>query len=443
MQQVGAGRVEDDGVADEGPQAAVVGLEEDLVRRRLERVVRRRRAAAERSAAEGEAHCVFHLELLVECAVEELDLALRGPALDRGGAVGLHRQADRAVVGVHVRLADALVAASLEVLGEAQEDRHAVQALVVAVVRQGLELLEVRHALAVIAGRLRDERDLARREPRQAGVEDEVARVLVVVVVVDRHADVVQHARAPQELALPAVAGVQAGRGELVEERQGEPRDVLGVGRVDVVARGEVEDRGAAHVVEQRRLAVEQLAEEDALAQAGLGDLDRLVAARFEHRLHDDRPGEDEVGAAVLDPLDRRALGCRQRGELVDEVVELLAVDLKALHAERRLAGLRPAPRRRGCASCRRCRRGAGWRVPARARRPRAIARTCFCSALRCFFVASSPSGRKCSVMRTAPSGHDPTRPGWRLLTSMSCSEPPPRSSTTPSASVVEFTAAR
>ena len=64
-------------------------------------------------------------------------------------------------------------------------------------------------------------------------------------------------AGAEEQLALPAVAGVQALLGELVEEAEREPRDVLGVGGVDVVARGEVHDARAAHVVEQRRVAVE------------------------------------------------------------------------------------------------------------------------------------------------------------------------------------------
>ena len=48
------------------------------------------------------------------------------------------------------------------------------------------------------------------------------------------------------------VAGVQAGGGELVEQPEREPRDVLGVRVVDVVQAGEVQHRLAAHVVEER-----------------------------------------------------------------------------------------------------------------------------------------------------------------------------------------------
>ena len=44
--------------------------------------------------------------------------------------------------------------------------------------------------------------------------------------------------------------------------------------------------------------------------------------AVLEHRLHDDRAGEDEVGAGVLDALDVAALVGRHVGEALDEVVE-------------------------------------------------------------------------------------------------------------------------
>ena len=111
---------------------------------------------------------------------------------------------------------------------------------------------------------------------------------------------------------------------------------MLGVRRVDAVAGGEVQDARAPHVLEQRRVALEVRAEEDALAQPRLGDLDRVEAAGLQDALHDDRAGEDEVGARVLDALDRPALARRQVGELLDQRVEALALDLEALHAERR-----------------------------------------------------------------------------------------------------------
>ncbi len=64
---------------------------------------------------------------------------------------------------------------------------------------------------------------------------------------------------------------------------------------------------------------------------------------------------------------------------------------------------------------------------------------TCSRSASVRFFFP----GAKRSVMRTAPSGHERASTASRSPTRVSCIEPPPRSSTTPSDSVVEFTAAR
>jgi len=64
----------------------------------------------------------------------------------------------------------------------------------------------------VVAGGLADQRGLARGEAGQPGVQDQVARVLVVVVVVDGGADVVQDGRGPQQLALESDADVTVSR---------------------------------------------------------------------------------------------------------------------------------------------------------------------------------------------------------------------------------------
>ena len=146
--------------------------------------------------------------------------------------------------------------------------RDAVEQVAVALARDADELAEARVALAVVAGGLADQRDSRGREARHAGVEDQVARVLVVVVVVDRDADVVQHRGRPQQLALLRVAAVQAGRGERVPHLEREPGDVLGVREVGVVLGGEVAHgrRGGRRSTSAR--VAEQRLEEHALAQA-------------------------------------------------------------------------------------------------------------------------------------------------------------------------------
>ena len=76
------------------------------------------------------------VRLAVEGAREELDLAPGGPARDAGVAVGLELEAHRPVGHGDVGRAHELVAPALEVLGQPQQRRHAVQALLVALDRQ-------------------------------------------------------------------------------------------------------------------------------------------------------------------------------------------------------------------------------------------------------------------------------------------------------------------
>ena len=68
--------------------------------------------------------------------------------------------------------------------------------------------------------------------------------------------------------------------------------------------------------------------------------------------------------------------------------------------------------------------------------------RTAARAALSCLRVTAREPGRSCSVTRTAPSGHDADASARRPATCVSWRLPPPRSSTTPSVSVVELTAA-
>ena len=155
-----------------------------------------------------------------------------------------------------------------------------------------------------------------------------------MVVVVDRHADVVQHARGPQKLALAALAAVQAEACQLVEHAQRERRHVARVGGIGLVVGGQVEHARAPHVLEQRRLApLQQALEEDPLAHARLGRLEARKAARAQHAGDDDRPRQDEVGAGGLDPRDARPLGGRQRGEALDQLRQDLGLDHHPPHA--------------------------------------------------------------------------------------------------------------
>ena len=190
---------------------------------------------------------------------------------------------------------------------------------------------------------------------------------------------------------------------------------MLGVRDVDVVLRGHVQHARAPHVLEQRRLvaSAEQALEEHALAQPRLGRLEAVEAAGPQHALHDDRAGEDQVGARRLDARDARALGGGQRREPLDELVERLALDHHALHA----VGRQPRGALRGGGEVAHGAADADQAPAALRRRPRpataparARAATCSRSSSSCLRLAGPFGGRKRSLIRTVPSA-----PGARL----------------------------
>ena len=79
----------------------------------------------------------------------------------------------------------------------------------------------------MIARDERDHLDLLGLEAAQVAVLDQVVRVLVVPLVADVDADVVQERRVLEPLALAIGQAVHAAR--LIEERQRQPRDLLRV----------------------------------------------------------------------------------------------------------------------------------------------------------------------------------------------------------------------
>ena len=124
---------------------------------------------------------------------------------------------------------------------------------------------------------------------------------------------------------------VQPGRGEAVEDRARQRPHVQVVRAVVLKAVREVPDRFGAHVLEQLALAQQPL-EEDALAQARLGHLDRVEPALVEGGREHERAAEDHVGPVVLDALHLGALRGGPGGQLLDHLIERLARELEALH---------------------------------------------------------------------------------------------------------------
>ena len=229
----------------------------------------------------------------------------------------------------------------------------------------------VGRALAVVAGDLADQRGLARREAGQAGVEDQVARVLVVVVVVDGRADVVQHRRRPQQLALLGSPGCSpaAASASHISSASRATCSVCAKSAWYWAARLRTDARRTSSNSGGSRR--EQRLEEDALAQAGLGGLERRRSRRPPSPCRStSAPARIRSPRSGLMPGTVAALGRRsaRRARSISSS-SASRVIAEALDAVGRAARRRAAPRRRGCARCRRCRRAAPPARRATARR--------------------------------------------------------------------------
>ena len=261
----------------------------------------------------------------------------------------------------------------------------------------------------MIPADLGDQRALARIEAGQLGADDQVTRVLVVIVVGDRHADVVEHRGRPQQLALAGLGLEQAAASTSESYICSASRATCSTwAMIGLVLHREVAHGGLAHIVEQRLLAVEQRARRGTHRRADRPRSPRCPSksAELDHRLERDRGGEDDVAASGLDPGDRPALGDGQRGERVDELAHRLRGDHEALDADvglvgRALGGGREVADRAADADEPRARRPTASRA-----RPASRARASR-SRWSSFFLAGPFPGRKCSVSRTAPSGND------------------------------------
>ena len=272
---------------------------------------------------------------------------------------------------------------------------------------QGRQRPRLRHALAVIAGGLGDDRHLDRREARQAAVEDQVARVLVVVVVVDGHADVVQHAGRPQQLALAGVAVVQPEPGELVEHAERERGDVARCARRRRCSGPPGSARSRAAVLEQRaRLAPRaSRRSKNTPSRSPASVVSRpSKPPACSTPCTTTAPARIRSARAGLMPGIAAALGGGQRGQPLHQLVERLALDHHPLHA----VGRQPRGALRGGGEVAHGPADADQaprRPAAPARRPaRARAATCSRSSSICLRLAGPFGGRKRSLIRTVPS---------------------------------------
>ena len=160
---------------------------------------------------------------------------------------------------------------------------------------------------AMIARDVRDHDLLRRRDAEQVGVQDQMVRMLVVPLVADVIARVVQQRGVGERLAILARAAESFA--ERVEQRQREPLHVRRVRLLDVTALGEFAHRARARLagIGDRRddaCRLEQQSLADSVARHH--DLARFDAAQ--HLGGDGESGDDDVGALGVESRRRASL---------------------------------------------------------------------------------------------------------------------------------------
>ena len=141
----------------------------------------------------------------------------------------------------------------------------------------------------------------------------------VMALVADVLADVVEDGGEVEPLAGPVVEAVDLAR--LVEDRQRQARDLLGVVGGVVAARGQLDDAAAPDV----RVALDafdvhavaaDVVENHALAQRQLAQRQLVGAELTEDRVEKDGARHDQVGAPGVEAGQPEAVPEAQRGEL-------------------------------------------------------------------------------------------------------------------------------
>jgi len=171
----------------------------------------------------------------------------RRPDLELGVASRSDLQQIVVAAVVQLETRDDLRVAAVEALGQPQNrgkrahcPTRAASQIAKALVRA------LRRRLPVVARDQRNRLDLVRLEPAQMAILDQIVRVLVVALVADMDADVVQDRRVLEPFPLAVGEAVDGAR--LIEEGGREARHLVGVLGPEVAALGELEDAPAPHI---------------------------------------------------------------------------------------------------------------------------------------------------------------------------------------------------
>ena len=155
-----------------------------------------------------------------------------------------------------------------------------------------------RRRAPVIPGDQRDRFDFVRFEPAQVAVLDQVVRVAVVTFVADVDAGVVQDGGVFEPLAL--LVGHPVNGARPIEERQRQPRNLVGMIGPVAAALGQLDDAAAAHVGIAIGLCdllavLRHVLEDEAFAQGQIAERNLLGAEPAEYGVDQDRARDREV----------------------------------------------------------------------------------------------------------------------------------------------------
>jgi len=223
---------------------------------------------------------------------------------------------------------DGFGVAPVEAFGQAEDGRqHADRAPGLAAKVPEALVAPLWRVAAVISGDERDGLDLVRLEPAQVTVSDEVVRMLVVALVADVHADVVEQRGVLEPLAF--AIGQAVGRARLLEEREREPRDLVRVIGPVVATLGQLDDAPPADV----RVAVglrdllpmaRDVVQHEAFTERQVAEREVRRAETAHDRVDQDGAGDGQIAAPRVEPGDSQPLFEVQAREQLPRAVEQL-----------------------------------------------------------------------------------------------------------------------
>jgi hypothetical protein len=252
----------------------------------------------------------------------------RGPQLQLGIAVRPHLHQGIGTTIVQVEPRNHLGVAPIEAFREAQHGGQGadglllaalqMRVLVVAFARPGPPMIPCHEGHGI---------NLIGLETPQVSILDQIPRVFVMAFIRDMNADIVKNGRIFQPFPL-AIGAAMKGAG-LVEQHEGEPRDVVCVLRPVVAAFGEFDDAAAPDVgiaIGLRNLlaVLRDVLEDQPLSQREVAQRDFLRAQPPQDGIEEDGASGYEIGAARIEAWNLQPALEGERDKVLAHAVDLL-----------------------------------------------------------------------------------------------------------------------